>query len=61
MDKANLGDNQADTLASMNNLANLYKSQEYGKALPLYEECFKMNKVVFGETHPITLANEQFS
>ena len=46
------------TLMSMNNLASLYDNQgEYGKALPLYEECLRKRKEVLGESHPSTLTS----
>ncbi len=42
----------------MNSLAMLYKKQgEYAKALPLYEECLTLRKVVLGESHPDTLSS----
>lgn len=40
----------------MNSLALLlHNREEYEKALRLWEECLKLRKEVFGETHPDTL------
>jgi tetratricopeptide (TPR) repeat protein len=43
-------------LTSLNNLANLYKSQgKYEVAEPLYQQALKICEQVLGENHPNTL------
>ncbi len=42
----------------MNNLASLFYNQgEFGKSLPLFEECLTMTKAVLGDNHPDTLTS----
>lgn len=51
-----LGDDNPETLKSLNNLANVFtKNGEYDRALPLYEECLARRKRVLGEDNPETL------
>ncbi len=53
-----LGDDNPDTLASLNNVAALfYCKGEYYRALPLYEECLAKMKMVLGDDHPDTFAS----
>ena len=56
--KSNLGDDHPDTLASLNNLAELYYSNgHYDHAFTLYEELLAMYKENYGDDHPDTLAS----
>ena len=51
-----LGEEHADTLVSMNNLAGLYKSQgQFAKAEPLIVKALEISRRVLGEEHPDTL------
>jgi hypothetical protein len=50
-----LGDDQPDTLASLNNLAGLFESMgQYDRALPMYEECLAERKRILSHDHPKT-------
>jgi hypothetical protein len=50
------GDDNSETLKSLNDLAVLYeKMDKFDKALPLYEECLERRKKVLGEDNPETL------
>jgi len=50
-----LGDDHALTATSLNNLAGLYKDQEYfAKAEPLYIEAVEIAERVLGGAHPDT-------
>ncbi len=51
------GKNHRNTLAAMNNLAELYRVQgEYSKAETLSVETLQLKKQILGENHPDTLA-----
>ncbi len=51
-----LVENHPDTLSSMVNLAELYRTQgHYDKALPLYITCLEQRKSTLGENHPDTI------
>jgi hypothetical protein len=51
-----LGPEHPDTLASLNNLANLYQAQgRYGEAEPLYRRALAVMEKVLGPEHPDTL------
>ena len=53
-----LGDAHPNTLASMNNLANLYDNQErYQEAEPLYLKCLNVMTTKLGAAHPSTLVS----
>jgi serine/threonine protein kinase len=55
---ASVGPDHADTLASMNNLANVYLATgQLAKALPLFEETLAKRKAALGPDHPDTLAS----
>src|SRR3954452_20280076 len=52
------GPRHPDTLISMNNLAELYRSQgRYGEAEPLYAEPLQLYRGVLGPRHPNTLTS----
>jgi CHAT domain-containing protein/Flp pilus assembly protein TadD len=54
----NFGETDSDTLASINNLAELYRSQgRYGKAEPLYKRCLQLTEEVLGPKHSNTLTS----
>ena len=51
-----LGREHSDTLASLNNLAELYRGQgHYGEAEPLYERALATSESALGKEHPDTL------
>jgi serine/threonine protein kinase/tetratricopeptide (TPR) repeat protein len=51
-----LGQDHADTLSNMSNLANAYEDAgELDKSLPLKEQTFKLQKARFGADHPDTI------
>jgi serine/threonine protein kinase/tetratricopeptide (TPR) repeat protein len=51
-----LGQDHADTLSSMSNLANAYEDAgELDHSLPLKEQMFKLQKARFGSDHPNTI------
>ena len=53
-----LGNNHPATLASLNNLAFLYKTQgRYGEAEPLYKHVLEALERALGQDHPNTLAS----
>ena len=50
-----LGERHPDTADSLNNLAELLRSQgDYAAAKPLYEQALAIRKAVLGERHPDT-------
>ncbi|KPA19729.1 hypothetical protein MHK_000052 [Candidatus Magnetomorum sp. HK-1] len=54
----NFGETDPDTLTSINNLAELYRSQgRYGEAEPLYKRCLQLKEEVLGPKHPSTLTS----
>ena len=53
-----LGKDHPATLASLNNLASLYKTQgRYGEAEPLYKQVLEALERVLGQDHPNTLSS----
>ena len=53
-----LGKEHRYTLASINNLAELYRSQgRYAEAEPLYKEARQLSENVLGKEHPDTLTS----
>ena len=53
-----LGPEHPDTLATVNNLASLYRSQgRYGEAEPLYRRALEASERVLGPEHPHTLGS----
>ncbi len=51
-----LGDSHADTFASMNNLAALYKNMgRYYEAEPLKVDCLEKRRAALGNNAPTTL------
>jgi len=53
-----LGEKHPNTLASLSNLATIYKVLGYlDDALLLYENSYRLHKEILGEKHPQTLAN----
>ncbi len=55
---SSLGEKHPDTLASMGNLAELYRSQgKYEKAEPLSLKNWQLKREVLGEKHPHTLTS----
>lgn len=53
--KRRLGPNCAEVATSLNNLAELYRTQgQYEKALPLYQEALAIQQQVLGPHHPDT-------
>ncbi len=53
-----LGEDHPDTLASLNNLALLYKKQgRYEEAEPLHIQALEKCRAVLGEDHPDTLGS----
>jgi tetratricopeptide (TPR) repeat protein len=51
--KQQLGDKHPDVATSLNNLANLYKSQgRFAEAEPLFLQALELSKRLLGQEHP---------